>query len=218
MKDRRYLSRILALTALLVCALFVLTGCGENLFPNMQQAVEQAAQSDDEPEATRAPFTAEMYTDREALYQYYNDVTFADTLETLTERYGEPEVSENENGSSYTWSMDDGYGFVCVFFDNGKMRAKALLYEDARQFGAISKSTGLSNVTQLNKNVTFEMCRGILAGRGMEIMQVAQDTSADPEINRVFDWVDEPGENVVQVLFNGQEQLESVSYSFAEDE
>ena len=217
MKNRRHIGRILSLTALLLCALVALTGCDINPFSVSQQAVEQAMETNGEPEATRAPFTAEMFTDREALYQYYNDVTFADNMETLTARYGEPVEEETENGSNYTWKMDDGYGFVCVFYDTGKLRAKALLYEDARQFGAISKSTGLNNVTSLSKSTTFEMCRGLLGGRGIEIMQIAQDTSADPEIKRVFDWVDEAGENVVEILFNANEQLESVSYSFADD-
>ena len=59
------------LAALVLATALILTGCvqgGDVADPNA------------EPTATLAPLTEPMYTDREALYQYYNAVTFGETL------------------------------------------------------------------------------------------------------------------------------------------
>ena len=204
------LSRIVKVAVPLTLALFLLTGC-----MNYSQMVTDMEQ-DEEPAATQAPLTEPMYTDREALYQYYNQVTVAvDTLEDLTQRFGEPTVETTENGNTYIWKMEDGYGFTAVFFDSGRLRAKALYMEDVRQLGLLSSATGIQNFTSLNTNFTFEMTAGLMGGRPMELCQVAQDSSADPEIKRAFVWANEKGD-VVQVLFKGNEQLENIIYSLAE--
>ena len=73
------------LAALVLAMALLLTGCvqgGDAVDPNA------------EPTATLAPLTEPMYTDREALYQYYNAVTFDETLTSLTEKYGEPVKEE----------------------------------------------------------------------------------------------------------------------------
>ena len=158
-----------------------------------------------------------MYTDREALYQYYNAVTFDETMTSLTEKYGEPVKEEGESGDSYSWVMEDGYGFAAAFFDSGRLRAKVLYYKDLRQLGEISNATSIDQFAVLNTNYTYAMTCGALGGRAMELAQIAQDTSDNPEIKRLYVWATPKGD-VVQVLFSGDEKLESVSYTLAEGE
>ena len=196
------------LAALVLATALLLTGCvqgGDAVDPNA------------EPTATLAPLTEPMYTDREALYQYYNDVTFDETLTSLTEKYGEPVKEEGESGDSYSWVMEDGYGFAAAFFDSGRLRAKVLYYKDLRQLGEISNATSIDQFAVLNKNYTYAMTCGALGGRAMELAQIAQDTSDNPEIKRLYVWATPKGD-VVQVLFSGDEKLESVSYTLAEGE
>ena len=196
------------LAALVLATALLLTGCvqgGDAVDPNA------------EPTATLAPLTEPMYTDREALYQYYNAVTFDETLTSLTEKYGEPVKEEGESGDSYSWVMEDGYGFAAAFFDSGRLRAKVLYYKDLRQLGEISNATSIDQFAVLNKNYTYAMTCGALGGRAMELAQIAQDTSDNPEIKRLYVWATPKGD-VVQVLFSGDEKLESVSYTLAEGE
>ena len=196
------------LAALVLATTLLLTGCvqgGDAVDPNA------------EPTATLAPLTEPMYTDREALYQYYNAVTFDETLDSLTEKYGEPVKEEGESGDSYSWVMEDGYGFAAAFFDSGRLRAKVLYYKDLRQLGEISNATSIDQFAVLNKNYTYAMTCGALGGRAMELAQIAQDTSDNPEIKRLYVWATPKGD-VVQVLFSGDEKLESVSYTLAEGE
>ena len=196
------------LAALVLATALLLTGCvqgGDAVDPNA------------EPTATLAPMTEPMYTDREALYQYYNAVTFDETLTSLTEKYGEPVKEEGESGDSYSWVMEDGYGFAAAFFDSGRLRAKVLYYKDLRQLGEISNTTSIDQFAVLNKNYTYAMTCGALGGRAMELAQIAQDTSDSPEIKRLYVWATPKGD-VVQVLFSGDEKLEQVSYTLAEGE
>ena len=196
------------LAALVLATALLLTGCvqgGDAVDPNA------------EPTATLPPLTEPMYTDREALYQYYNAVTFDETLTSLTEKYGEPVKEEGESGDSYSWVMEDGYGFAAAFFDSGRLRAKVLYYKDLRQLGEISNATRIDQFAVLNKNYTYAMTCGALGGRAMELAQIAQDTSDNPEIKRLYVWATPKGD-VVQVLFSGDEKLESVSYTLAEGE
>ena len=216
MKNGKRAARLLALIALVALVALTLSGCGEEITAAVTAQLE-ANEAANEPQATLAPMTSEMFTDRKAVYQYYNQVNIGDTLQSITERFGEPEREENENGESYVWKMDDGYGVACVFFESGKLRAKGVYYEDLRQFGRLSNSTSIENFTQLNSNYTFEMACGVLGGRAMEILQIAQDTSADPEVKRVFVWSDEKGD-LVQILFSGSEKLESVTYTMADEQ
>ena len=137
------------LAALFLATALLLTGCvqgGDACDPNA------------EPTATLAPLTERMYTDREALYQYYNAVAFE-----------------------------------------------------------ISNATSIDQFAVLNKNYTYAMTCGALGGRAMELAQIAQDTSDSPEIKRLYVWATPKGD-VVQVLFSGDEKLESVSYTLAEGE
>ena len=199
MKKMMKLAALLALTAVLLTGCVDMTGLGQT----------------DEPQATMPPMTVPMFEDRLTAYQYYNEVTLEDTMETLTGRYGEPKKETTDNGDSYTWVMEDGYGFAATFFDSGRLRAKVLYYEDIRQLGAISEATGIDKFSQLSKDYTYEMTCGLLGGKPMELAQIVQDTSADPEVKRLFVWATSKGD-VVQVLFTGAEKVESVSYSLAE--
>ena len=206
------LKRLMKIGALALVMAIALTGCMDY----SQIAQSMVAEDDEEPQATLAPLDKPMYTDRDALYALYNQAEVSvDTLDGLTERLGEPEQEQTENGVNYIWKTEDNCGFVGVFFDSGRLRAKALYYEDLRQLGQLSAATSIDQFASLNNNYTYEMVCGMLGGRSMEIMQIAQDSSLDPEIKRVFVWCDEKG-NVVQILFKGDERLESVTYSLAE--
>lgn len=210
-------ARRIGILALLIALCLSLSGCVNQYAEQVAEQMAQQEAEDAEPRATLGPMTAEMFTDRQAVYQYYNQVKVGDTLQTLTERFGEPTVETTENGETYLWVMDDGYGVACVFFETGKLRAKIVYYDDPRQFAQLSNANGIGNMTQLNRNYTFEMACGLLGGRAMELMQLPQDISADPEVKRVFLWVDQKG-NMVQILFSGDERLESVTYTMAEEE
>ncbi|MBO4885950.1 MAG: hypothetical protein J5602_11630 [Clostridia bacterium] len=201
------MKRWIKLAALAALASLLLTGCLG--LPGVDVG------DSDEPKETQPPLTEPMYEDREALYQYYNQVKIGDTMASIKERYGEPEVEQTENGDTYTWVMEDGYGFAAVFFENGKLRAKVLYYKDMRQLGKLSGATSIDQFANLNKNYTYEMACGLMGGRSMEIAQVAQDSSAEPEVKRVFVWANEKGD-CIQVLFSGDEKLEQVTYTLAE--
>ena len=204
------LKRWTTLAAMILAVALILTGCN-------QDGSTTDTDADTEATATIAPLTEPMYTDREALYQYYNAVTFDETLESLTEKYGEPVKETTESGDSYSWVMEDGYGFAAAFFDSGRLRAKVLYYKDLRQLGEISNATSIDQFSVLNKNYTYAMTCATLGGRAMELAQIAQDTSDNPEIKRLYVWATPEGD-IVQVLFGGDEQLESVNYTLADDQ
>ena len=199
------MKRRIAFVMIMVLAVLMLSAC----------ASSAPTDGEDAPEETLAPMTAPMFTDREALYQYYNQVNIGDTLDELTEKFGEPKIDPTENGDNYIWVMDDGYGFAGVFFASGRLRAKVLYYEDARQLGQLSSATNISQFTNLNTSYTYEMACGLLGGRSMEIAQIAQDSSLEPEIKRVFAWCNERGDRI-EILFKGSGQLESVNYYLAD--
>lgn len=196
---------ITKLTALILLAALLLCGCtGEGVDdPNAT------------PQPTIVPLTEPLYTDRDALYEMYNEVSIGDTLSELTERYGEPIIETDDNGDSYVWTNEEGYGFVAVFYDNDCLRAKVLYYKDLRQLMNLSAATAIDNVSLLNDDHSFsEVCMA-LGGKPMELAAIAQDSSVNPEVKRLFAWVDEEG-SFAQVLFGDDEQLEEVSFYFAE--
>ena len=205
------MKRLIKLTLLAVLAVFVLTGCMD--FSALTSGADYA---EDQPKETQPPLTDPMYTDRDALYQYYNQVNIGDSRDALTERFGEPSVETSENGETYTWVMEDGYGFAAVFFDSGRLRAKVLYYKDLRQLGQLSAATNVDQFANLNSNYTYEMVCGLLGGRSMEIAQIAQDSSAEPEVKRLYVWCNEKGD-CIQVLFKDDEKLERVTYSLADE-
>ena len=65
------------LTALAVLAAMLLTGCVG--LPGID-----ASDDPETPAETQPPLTEPMYEDRDALYQYYNQVGIGDTLEAVT--------------------------------------------------------------------------------------------------------------------------------------
>ena len=71
MKKKRVLAALV-----LVGLLLLLTGCTSMLGGETQ------------PQATMPPMTAEMFTDLSSVTEWYNAVTFEDTLESLTARFG----------------------------------------------------------------------------------------------------------------------------------
>ena len=76
-----------------------------------------------------------VFTDAEAVYSLYNQVSFQDTLDDLTSRLGEPQVEtiNDQDNKSYNWVGENGSGVACAFSDTGKLLGKVLYYEDFRQ-------------------------------------------------------------------------------------
>lgn len=163
------------------------------------------------PDVTAPPMTAAYYEDYDAAHAHYNQVAFTDTLETLTARFGEPEILETENGNNYTWVMEDGYGFTAAFYETGALRVKVVHYEDIRQFSKLSNSANLSTVESFDKDVDFQTCVAVFAGRPIEIAQIA-NSSDGSDIKRVYTWLDQ-NDNIVQILFKADGKVESISYN-----
>ncbi len=204
--------RKLKLAALLLLVAALLSGCMD--FSSM---MDVEMDPDATPAPTLAPLDAPVYTDREALYEWYNEVNIGDMLTDLTEKYGEPRTEETENGITYIWQNEAGYGFAAVFYENGRLRAKVLHYEDLRQMKQLSAATHVSNVTSLSKEYDFSMVCSVLGGKPMEIAAISQDSSVNPDVKRLFAWVAED-ESSAQVLFSSKEKVESVSYNLTESE
>lgn len=200
------MKKTIALILSVLLAMLLFTGCD----------LTGESDADVEPTETPVPMTEEMFTDRAAVYQYYNTVTFDDTLETLTERFGEPTIEEDENGKTYVWVMEDGFGFCTAFYDTGSLRAKVIYYKDVRQFGDISAADNIESFSNLTDSYTFEMTCGMLGGKPMEIAQIAQDSSDSPEIKRLYAWANH-NQDVVQILFTGEGKVESITYMLAND-
>ena len=190
----------LLLIGLMLAAALMTAGCG--VLP---------ADEDGNPDATPVPPLSDpMFEDMDALYGYYNQVTFDDTVTTLTERLGEPAVRKLEEGVEYTWKSEDGYGVSVGTFPDGRVRGKVVLYDDARQFGKLSAMTDPDAAYNLTKDYTFNMCRIVLGGRPMEVLQAAADTSENPDIQRLYFWCDDNGK-VISILFSGDGKLQEVS-------
>lgn len=199
--------RKLKLTALLLIAALLLTGCvglptGE-IDPNAT------------PQPTMEPLTAPVFTDRDAVYEWYNEVQIGDTLDDLIARYGEPTIEETNNGSTYYWRNEEGYGFAAVFFSNNVLRSKLVAYEDPRQFKELSAATSLANFASLKTQHDFSMACLALGGKPCEMMVIALDESSSPDTQHLYLWVDEFGSNI-WILFNSDEKIQSVSYALAD--
>ena len=180
-----------------------------------------SARRQTDPNATAAPtvepLTAPVFTDREAVYEWYNQVNLGDTLEDLTARFGEPVVEKNNNGTNYIWINEDRYGFAAVFFeDTGKLRAKVIYYDDMRQLKGLSEATNLANFATLKKDHDFTMACMALGGKPCEMALIAQDSSDNPDTQHLYIWLDEKGSSI-QILFNSDEKIEQISYALAEE-
>ena len=191
------------IAALLIAAL-ALAGCS-------------AVGTQPNPEATPLPpLTARMFETRDEAFAMYDQVTFSDTLESLTERFGEPRVETSDNGSAYYWN-DGICGVAVVFFENGRMRSKLVDFEDIRQFGKVSGAKGLDNIMSMSKDFDLTSVSLMLGAEGVEMIRVAQDSSANPDFNVGYIWANEEGQ-AAMVLFNKKGTIEQVSYSLDKTE
>ena len=195
--------RKMMLAALLILVAVLTSGCMVDF-----SAMENAADPNATAAPTMPPMTAPMFTDRDKVYEMYNEVEVGDTLDELKERYGEPSVATDLNGETYTWTNDEGYGFAAVFYDNGVLRAKVIQYEDMRQLRELSMATSISN---------FAMACMALGGKPCELATIVKDASMNPDIEKVFIWMDEFDSNV-QILFNQNERIVQISYALSERE
>ena len=210
--------RFIKLAALLTLVAVLLSGCVDYTAMFSEAFSQMESESDPEatPVPTMGPMTEPVFTDREALFAIYNEVNIGDTLEDLTARFGEPRVDVTAEGTNYTWLDENGYGITAVFYDNNRLRAKVLYYNDIRQFMDLSGATTIDNFTSLSQKHDFDMVCLALGGKPVELAAIAQDTSMDPEIHRLFTWVDAEGSSV-QVLFNSEEGVEQISYALVEE-
>lgn len=205
--------RTLKLAALLILVAALLSGCMD--FSALTESMTAEVDPNATPEPTVAPLTAPVFTDRDAVYEWYNQVNIGDTLDDLKAAYGEPTIETDQNGDTYFWINDQGYGFAVVFFPDMSVRAKVLYYEDMRQLKELSGATNLANFATLQTSHTFSMACIALGGKPCEIAAVAEDQSAGAEVQRVFAWLDENGSNI-QILFGADEKIVQISYAFAD--
>ncbi len=169
-----------------------------------------------QPQATMPPMTAEMFTDLSSVTEWYNAVTFEDTLESLTARFGEPEEVQDDNGSYWNFLDENNHGVAVVFFDDGTLRSKMVYFEDIRQFADLSGASHIENVSLLDSGMEYEVVTAAFGAEGIEIMQLATD-SGNGAGQYLMIWVSEDG-GIVQALFNVTDnKLEQVSYSLASE-
>lgn len=202
--------RKLMLAALLILVAALMTGCMVD-FSQMPDQTDPNAT----PAPTMEPLTEPIFTDREAVFEMYNEVVIGDTLDGLKQRYGEPTVSTDENGDTYTWVNEDGYGFSAVFFENGVLRAKVIQYKDMRQLKGLCMSDSIANFSMLTTKDDFTMTCMALGGKPCELATIILDGSLNPDIQKVFIWMDEYDSNV-QVLFDKNEKIIQVSYALSD--
>jgi len=205
--------RTLKLAALLILVAALLSGCMD--FSALQANLEANVDPNATPEPTIAPLTAPVFTDRDAVYEWYNQVNIGDTLEDLKATYGEPIIETDANGDTYIWKNENNYGFAAVFFPGNTLRAKVVYYDDMRQLKGLSNADNLANFATLKTSHTFSMACLALGGKPCEIAAVAEDQSANPEVQRVFAWLDQNGSNI-QILFGADEKIIQISYAFAD--
>jgi len=202
--------RIIKLAALLAVTALLLSGCVGLTNFSVQTDPNATA------EPTVEPLTAPVFTDRDAVYEWYNQVNIGDTLEDLTARFGDPTVEKTNNGANYIWKNEEGYGFVAVFFEeNNKLRAKVIYYDDLRQLKELSGATNIANFATLSQDHDFTMACMALGGKPCEMGIFALDSSANPDTQHLYVWLDEKGSSI-QILFNSDEKIEQISYALAE--
>lgn len=202
--------RKMKLAALLLMVAVLLSGCMVDF-----SAMEGDVSADATPDPTDPPLTAPVFTDRDAVYEWYNEVQVGDTFSSLKERYGEPTVLTDEYGDTYTWVNEAGYGFVAVFFEDGTLRAKVIQYEDIRQLKDLSAATSLTNFSMLDTDDDFTMACMALGGKPCELTFIALDSSFNPDTQHVYVWLDEYGSNV-QILFDKNEKIVQIAYALAD--
>jgi hypothetical protein len=204
------MQRKFKLLALLLMLALLLSGCTQLGSENTSDpAVEPTVKP------TVEPLTVERFTDYDAVYAMYNEVKVGDTLDTLTARFGTPTVEKDPSGDIYLWRNEDGYGVYAIFFSNGVLRSKSVYFEDMRQFRDISGATGIANYALLDTSHDFTMACAGMGGKPCELGIFIQDSSADPDIYRLFVWVDEYDSNV-QILFNENEKILRIAYALAD--
>lgn len=212
-EDVSAMRRNIKLAALLVMVALLLSGCMD--FSALQTTMQSEVDPNATPEPTVPPLTAPVFTDRDAVYEWYNQVNIGDTLDDLKATYGEPTIETDQNGDTYIWKNENNYGFAAVFYSDNRLRSKVVYYEDMRQFKELSGATNLANFATLKTSHDFSMACLALGGKPCEIAAIAEDQSANPEVQRVFAWLDENGSNI-QILFGADEKIIQISYAFAD--
>jgi len=159
---------------------------------------------------------AEMFTDLDSVFALYNQVTFDDTVDTVTEKLGEPTKETSENGDYWVWKDENGAGVGAVFFENGKLRSKVVVFEDIRQFANLSGVKSFENVTLLAEGMTVETVSVAFGSEGIEIMRMLTDSGAEGVEQFLLLWVTEGG-NIAECLFaDGEAGLQQATYSVGE--
>lgn len=185
------MKKIVLFALLIALAAFILSGC--------------VASGDGEDgslaENEMPPLEHPMFEDAEAIYKYYNEVTVGDTLQSVIDKFGEPKVEQGEGGNSYAFIMEDGYGFVLGADERGRILGKMVYYDDPRQFGKVSDMQTFDSALSITTDYTFSLCKAMLGGKPMEILQRADDTSVNPNIDRLYLWCNERGD-FVNILFS----------------
>lgn len=202
---KRY-AKIAALFLVLACAALALSGCAD--FSSLTDTADEA-----EPTPV-PPLSAPLFTELGALYAYYDRVDFTDTLESVTQKLGEPTQKDaTAQGVTYHWVDESGYGVVATFFASGKLQCKVLEFKDIRQFGRVSNCTNIEYATNMSTDFPYSMVAAVMDGTPVEIMQLLEDEAKPEEVSRLVIWANEE-DCSAQMLFDHQSLLKKSSYSF----
>lgn len=160
------------------------------------------------------PLEDPMYTEDQldALYEKYNGVDLAaDTLETLTKRWGAPQEEALQKGSSYVWQDEQGMGVAMAFGEDGKPLAKVVGYKDIRQFGQLSGARNLEGAAQFKEGDGYRQLTEAFETEGMEVAQIVD--AGTGAVNRLMLWCSVDGELMVQALITPEETIKQINSS-----
>ena len=147
-----------------------------------------------DPSATPLPpLDKPVFTDHETAFAMYDQVTFPMMIDDVRKLMGEPKLDKLESGESYSWRVGD-YGLAAAFYDSGRLRGKVVQFDDIRQLtGLMPGKPNLAAAEQLQEGISYQEAAALMGCEGLEISQIAQDASTNPQLTRLLVWVDENG-------------------------
>ena len=169
-----------------------------------------------DPAATPLPqLEKPVFADHEAAFALYEQVTFPMMIDDVRQLMGEPVIDKLESGESYSWRVGD-YGLAAAFYDSGRLRGKVVQFEDIRQLtGLMPGQPNMSAGEQLEEGMTYDDAVAMMGCEGLEISQIAQDASANPQLTRLMIWVDASGSQA-QVEVDGSGKVVRTAMSLVQ--
>jgi len=144
-----------------------------------------------QPEATPLPPLAEPFIESRAdFFRYYNQVSLADALDDLLNRFPGAAHETPDEGKTHTFIFDGGFGFAVAFDEAGVMQAKVPYYKDIRQLKPIAPGRNLDQAGMLNKGQSYAEVSAVFGNRGLEIMQLPPESGDAEGVRRLYIWMD----------------------------